>query len=211
MATATAEPRSLPATEGDGHKHKKNALSDGQGRLAWILLAPTLIIIAVVAGIPVILSFWESLHQTNAGVDPTTGMIAGGDKFVGLQNFTDIFTGARPGDGFLRHHGPLLERLPQHHLHHHRLRALGDCYWRGDGPDHGKGIPGTWDRSGRHLGAMGDPDDRLGADVEAHLRLIRRDEPDSRSARFSGSPIPGPRSGRSSSPMSGRPLRSSGC
>jgi len=47
MATATAEPRSLPATEGDGHKHKKNALSDGQGRLAWILLAPTLIIIAV--------------------------------------------------------------------------------------------------------------------------------------------------------------------
>ena len=46
MATATAEPRSLPATEGDGHKHKKNALSDGQGRLAWILLAPTLIVIA---------------------------------------------------------------------------------------------------------------------------------------------------------------------
>ena len=48
MATATAEPRSVPATEGDGHKHKKNALSDGQGRLAWILLAPTLIVIAVV-------------------------------------------------------------------------------------------------------------------------------------------------------------------
>ena len=99
MATATAEPRSLPATEGDGHKHKKNALSDGQGRLAWILLAPTLIIIAVVAGIPVILSFWESLHQTNAGVDPTTGMIAGGDKFVGLQNFTDIFAGDNPVTG----------------------------------------------------------------------------------------------------------------
>ena len=99
MATATAEPQSLPATEGDGHKHKKNALSDGQGRLAWILLAPTLIIIAVVAGIPVILSFWESLHQTNAGVDPNTGMIAGGDKFVGLQNFTDIFTGANPVTG----------------------------------------------------------------------------------------------------------------
>jgi len=99
MATATAEPRSLPATEGDGHKHKKNALSDGQGRLAWILLAPTLIIIAVVAGIPVILSFWESLHQTNAGVDPTTGLVAGGDKFVGLQNFTDIFAGANPVTG----------------------------------------------------------------------------------------------------------------
>jgi len=99
MATATAEPRSVSATEGDGHKHKKNALSDGQGRLAWILLAPTLIIIAVVAGIPVILSIWESLHLTNSGVDPTTGLVAGGDKFVGLQNFTDIFAGANPVTG----------------------------------------------------------------------------------------------------------------
>jgi ABC-type sugar transport system permease subunit len=92
MATATAEPRSVPATEGDGHKHKKNALSDGQGRLAWILLAPTLIVIAVVAGIPVIMSIRESFFQTNTGVDPNTGLIAGGETFVGLQNFTNIFT-----------------------------------------------------------------------------------------------------------------------
>ena len=96
MATATAEPRSLPATEGDGHKHKKNALSDGQARLAWILLAPTLIIIAVVAGIPVVLSIRESLYQTNTGVDPNTGLIAEGETFVGLQNFTAIFAGDNP-------------------------------------------------------------------------------------------------------------------
>ena len=93
MATATAEPRNLPAVQGDGHKHKKNALSDGQGRLAWMLLAPTLIIIIVVAGIPVIMSIRESFFQTNSGVDPTTGLVAGGEQFVGLQNFTDIFTG----------------------------------------------------------------------------------------------------------------------
>ena len=55
MATATAEPQSVPTTEGDSHKHKKSALSDGQGRLAWLLLAPHLIIIAVVAGIPVVM------------------------------------------------------------------------------------------------------------------------------------------------------------
>ena len=96
MATATAEPRSVPATEGDGHKHKKNALSDGQARLAWILLAPTLIIIAVVAGIPVILSIREALFQTNTGVDPNTGLIAAGEMFVGLQNFTNIFAGENP-------------------------------------------------------------------------------------------------------------------
>jgi ABC-type sugar transport system permease subunit len=96
MATATAEPRSVPATGGDGHKHKKNALSDGQGRLAWMLLAPTLLVIFVVAGIPVALSIREAFFQTNTGVDPNTGMIAGGEIFVGLQNFTDIFTGQNP-------------------------------------------------------------------------------------------------------------------
>ena len=99
MATATAGPRSLPATEGDGHKHKKNALSDGQARLAWLLLAPTLIIIAVVAGIPVVLSIREAFFQTNAGVDPNTGLIAAGESFVGLQNFTNVFAGLNPVTG----------------------------------------------------------------------------------------------------------------
>ena len=98
MATATAEPRSLPATGGDGHKHKKNALSDGQGRLAWILLAPTLIIIAVVAGIPVILSICPSTRPTPGWIPPQAWSPVG-DKFVGLQNFTDIFAGANPVTG----------------------------------------------------------------------------------------------------------------
>jgi ABC-type sugar transport system permease subunit len=93
MATATAEKQGLPGTTGDGHKRKKNALSDGQGRLAWILLAPTLLVIIVVAGIPVAMSIRESFFQTNSGVDPTTGKIAAGETFVGLLNFTNIFAG----------------------------------------------------------------------------------------------------------------------
>ena len=96
MATATA---AAPTVQGDGHKHKKNALSDGQGRLAWILLAPTLIVIIVVAGIPTIISIRESFFQANSGVDPTTGLIAAGDKFVGLQNYTAVFTGQNQVDG----------------------------------------------------------------------------------------------------------------
>src|SRR5918995_2520104 len=98
MATTTAEARKVPVVP-DGHKHKKNALSDGQGRLAWMLLAPTLLVIFVVAGIPVAMSIRESFFQTNTGVDPTTGLIAGGETFVGLQNFTDIFTGQNPVPG----------------------------------------------------------------------------------------------------------------
>lgn len=92
MATATAEPRTTAVQE-DGHKHKKNALSDGQGRLAYILLAPTLLVIIVVAGIPVIMSIRESFYQLNNGVDPVTGMVAGGEQFVGLRNFSSIITG----------------------------------------------------------------------------------------------------------------------
>ena len=91
MATATAAAPARPAT-GDGHKRKKNALSDGQGRLAWMLLAPTLLVIIVVAGIPVLMSIRESFFQANAGVDPTTGLVQQGDRFSGLANFTNIFT-----------------------------------------------------------------------------------------------------------------------
>lgn len=93
MASATAETRNLPAVQDDGHKHKKSALSDGQGRLAWILLAPTMLIIIVVAGIPVLMSIRESFFQTNSGVDPNTGLIAAGESFVGLANFAAIFSG----------------------------------------------------------------------------------------------------------------------
>jgi len=92
MATATAQ-RSATSAPNDGHKHKKSALSDGQGRLAWILLAPTLTIIILVAGIPVIMSIRESFFTTNSGVDPNTGLIASGETFSGLTNFTNIFAG----------------------------------------------------------------------------------------------------------------------
>jgi ABC-type sugar transport system permease subunit len=96
MATTTAEARREPAVAADGHKRKKNALSDGQGRLAWMLLAPTLLVILVVAGVPVLMSIRESFFQTGGGVDPQTGMVEGGEKFVGLRNFTDIFAGQNP-------------------------------------------------------------------------------------------------------------------
>lgn len=93
MATATAVSATSPGVAGDGHKRKKNALSDGQGRLAWMsLLAPTLLVILVVAGLPVLLSVRESFFAANTGVDPNTGLIAQGERFVGLGNFTAIFT-----------------------------------------------------------------------------------------------------------------------
>ena len=45
------------------------------------------------------MSIRESFYQTNSGVDPTTGLVAGGEQFVGLQNYTDIFAGDNPVTG----------------------------------------------------------------------------------------------------------------
>lgn len=73
---------------------KKNSLSDGQGRLAALLLSPTLAILLIVVIIPVIMSIRESLYFRNDGIDPATGMVAGGDQFVGLGNYINAFMSA---------------------------------------------------------------------------------------------------------------------
>src|SRR5665647_58367 len=85
MAVTTAE-RSAPIT-----KRKKNAFSDGQGALAAMLLSPTLLVLFLVAGIPIVMSVTESFFRVNGGVDPNTGLVNTGTSFVGLANFTDIF------------------------------------------------------------------------------------------------------------------------
>lgn len=89
MATTAVE--SKPPAPVTPHKVKKNALSDGQGRLAGILLSPTMAVIVVVVGIPIILAIRESFFFKNEGVDPNTGKIDATSRFVGLDNFTAIF------------------------------------------------------------------------------------------------------------------------
>ena len=73
-------------------KRKKNALSDGQGTLAGLLISPTMAVLLLVVGFPILMSVRESVYKTNDGIDPATGMVAQGETFVGLQNYTDIFT-----------------------------------------------------------------------------------------------------------------------
>jgi len=99
MATTTAVGKTPVAVPDDGHKHKKNALSDGQGRLAWLLLAPTLLIILVMAGIPVGMSIRESFFANTSKPDPNTGLIKQGESFVGFQNFSQIFKGQNQVQG----------------------------------------------------------------------------------------------------------------
>ena len=86
-ATVAGRPAATP-----GRKPKKNPLSDGQGALAGLLISPTMLVIALVVGFPILFSLRESLFRSNSGVDPNTGIVMSGDQFVGLSNFTDIFT-----------------------------------------------------------------------------------------------------------------------
>ena len=63
------------------------------GRLALLLLSPTFIVLALVILYPLISAVRESLYQKQEGVDPETGIVIGGDKFVGADNYSAIFSG----------------------------------------------------------------------------------------------------------------------
>ncbi|HIT76737.1 MAG TPA: sugar ABC transporter permease [Candidatus Avipropionibacterium avicola] len=73
-------------------KPRRNALSDGQGRLAAILLSPTMVVLVVIVGIPLLLSLREAFFGIQEQVNPQTGRIARYEYFAGLENFTRIFS-----------------------------------------------------------------------------------------------------------------------
>lgn len=64
----------------------------GAGRLAAILLSPTFLILALIVGYPVVAAFRESLFQESKDLDEN-GFVVQGSKFVGAENYLDIFTG----------------------------------------------------------------------------------------------------------------------
>jgi multiple sugar transport system permease protein len=65
--------------------------------MAAVLISPTLLVLGLVIAYPVLEAIRSSLYSV-PGIDPKTGFIEKGDPFVGLDNFTAIFSGA--GDRF---------------------------------------------------------------------------------------------------------------
>lgn len=72
-------------------KHRSGDVQ-GSGRLAGLLVSPTFLVLALVAGYPVIAALRDSLYQRGQGLD-SQGFVIQGDKFVGLKNYTAIFSG----------------------------------------------------------------------------------------------------------------------
>ena len=71
---------------------KERRHDEGTGRLAALLLSPTLIVIGLVVVLPILMALRQSLYQAG-GVDPETGFVSEGETFVGLENYTAIFSG----------------------------------------------------------------------------------------------------------------------
>lgn len=65
--------------------------------MAALLVSPTLLVLGLVIAYPVLSAVHNSLYSV-PDIDPKSGFIQSGDPFVGLDNFTAIFSGA--GDRF---------------------------------------------------------------------------------------------------------------
>jgi multiple sugar transport system permease protein len=86
MSTTTAGPRRPARRKGSSQEARAT------GRLAAILLSPTLLVLGLVVGYPIVKALHDSLYQKSQGLD-AQGFVVRGDKFVGLKNYTAIFSG----------------------------------------------------------------------------------------------------------------------
>ena len=87
MAVTTAPPKGSPRGNKDASR------TEGQGRLATMLISPTMIVLLLVIGFPIVSAVRQSLYTRREGVDER-GFVIEGDKFVGLENYTGIFSGS---------------------------------------------------------------------------------------------------------------------
>ncbi|WP_018685056.1 carbohydrate ABC transporter permease [Actinokineospora enzanensis] len=69
----------------------------GSGRLAAGLVSPTLVVLALVVAYPVISAVRLAFYRREDGIDPETGLIRAGERFVGLDNFAEMFGGDSTG------------------------------------------------------------------------------------------------------------------
>lgn len=100
MSTSTpARPR-LHAPGGQRpRKRKPGTRSPGEGRMAALLLSPTLLVLGLVIAYPLLSALYQSLFRQESGLNEN-GFVAEGEKFVGLANYTDMFVG-ESGERFL--------------------------------------------------------------------------------------------------------------
>lgn len=93
--TAPPSPASAPPEPSPLRRRERRRST---GRLAALLVSPTVLVLALVAGYPVLAAFRESLFSEKAGLD-SDGFVQQGEQFVGLQHYSAVFEG-EAGDRF---------------------------------------------------------------------------------------------------------------
>ncbi|MFG2118825.1 carbohydrate ABC transporter permease [Streptomyces sp. NPDC048710] len=84
-------------TEPVSRRRTRTRATAGEGRMAALLVSPTLLVLTIVVLYPTVMALRESLYGPK-GLDPKTGFIRTTEPFVGLKNYADIFGAA--GDRF---------------------------------------------------------------------------------------------------------------
>jgi ABC-type sugar transport system permease subunit len=75
------------AKPGKGWRRKrKSEIHQGEGRLAFMLIAPTLLLLALIVGYPILKAVYSSF-LTDPGLDKATGLFNQGGSWNGLANY----------------------------------------------------------------------------------------------------------------------------
>ncbi|QFZ78386.1 ABC transporter permease subunit [Streptomyces fagopyri] len=68
-------------------KARRGATNPGEARLAYALITPTLLMLALIVGYPIIKAVYQSF-LTDPGLDQASGLFTAGDAWFGLHNYT---------------------------------------------------------------------------------------------------------------------------
>ncbi|SCL39178.1 multiple sugar transport system permease protein [Micromonospora rhizosphaerae] len=88
MATTITAPATGRPAQGQAGTGRRA----GVGRLAALLLSPTLLVLGLVIGYPIVSALRLSLQVSSEGINPETGVIERTSR-LGLDNYTGIFSG----------------------------------------------------------------------------------------------------------------------
>jgi len=82
-----------------GKKKRKPAINPGESRLAFTLIAPTIALLALIVGYPIIKAIYQSF-LTDPGLDSATGLFNAGNAWNGITNYTHwLFQQCATADG----------------------------------------------------------------------------------------------------------------
>ncbi len=95
MTTATGQvaEQEQPARAARDRRRRRARASRGDASLAWRLIAPTIVLLVLVIGYPVVYAVVQSLRldKADAGVNPSTGFFESGGKYVGGKYYSYWF------------------------------------------------------------------------------------------------------------------------